>query len=118
MTSINQINAGVIVTQTRMMGLGLNDALGMAHDGPLFNDLNKDADRARTVRMISEIWARDERTKSDPFATFSARLAASNEKAVALFADRWTAALALPIGPERRETLAKMRRAADPRATV
>jgi hypothetical protein len=115
MTSINQINAGVIVTQTRMMGLGLNDALGMAHEARLFNDLNKDAHRATVVRLVKAIWEQDERDMGEA-RRLSTQLAISNERAAAKFGDRWTAALALPLGRKRRDKLAKMRRAADPRA--
>jgi hypothetical protein len=115
MTSINQINAGVIVTETRMMGLGLNDALGMAHEARLFNDLNKDAHRATVVRLVKAIWAKDERDMAEA-RRLSTQLAISNDRAAAKFGDRWTAALALPLGRKRRDKLAKMRRAADPRA--
>jgi hypothetical protein len=116
MTSVNQINAGVIVTEARMLGLDLNAALQQAYECTLFNDLDRAAHRAKVVRLVQEIWARDERTKGQPFASFSAQIAACNEKAAAKFGPRWTAALDLPLSHARRDKLAKMRRAADPRA--
>ena len=107
-TTINQINAGIIVTETQMLRGDRSDAISRAQTCRLLADLDQEPHRATVVRLVGRMW--DKQTREREAATQQHTRQAEADACVAdAFPAEWAAAQA-KTGRARREARRLLRR--------
>ena len=110
--SINQINAGLIFTHARMLGLNLEETLVHAQRDTLEVDFkDRIPHRATVVRLVRKMWLSAER-RADEEKKHRARFDAYDVMVMMAYPQEWNDACALD-GADRREAKRLIRRKYD-----